>query len=213
MAEALEAHPSRCMVVGDMPVDVETARAAGAVPVGASWGMRPVRELFGAGARLLLHRPLDLLSWVPRAAPDKASGTYPLHARAAVGAVVFHRDRVLLVKRAKPPAPELWAIPGGSVRLGESLQAAAEREILEETGVTICAGEPVFTFDAVEHDAEGAVRFHYVIVDLEAEYVAGVPRAGDDARDARWVGRDELEHLPIHHRTLRLLAERFGFEG
>jgi 8-oxo-dGTP diphosphatase len=60
---------------------------------------------------------------------------YPDAPRPAVGAVVFKGDAVLLVQRANPPSRGMWAIPGGRVRLGETLQAAAEREILEETGV------------------------------------------------------------------------------
>ena len=136
---------------------------------------------------------------------------YPDAPRVAVGAVVFRRGRVLLVKRGRPPAEGDWAIPGGGVDLGETLQAAAEREVLEETGVAVRAGEPVFTFDAVDRDDAGRVRFHYVIVDLAAEYVAGEPRPGDDAADARWVGPDDIKNLPVNRVTRRLLAERFGF--
>jgi 8-oxo-dGTP diphosphatase len=54
-----------------------------------------------------------------------------------VGAIVFHAGKVLLVKRGRPPAKGQWAIPGGTVNLGESLQEAAQREILEETGIAV----------------------------------------------------------------------------
>ncbi|MCG6894971.1 MAG: HAD hydrolase-like protein [Desulfobacteraceae bacterium] len=211
LAAELGVHPSRCMYVGDMPVDVQTALAAGMIPTGATWGLRSLSELFDAGARLLLRSPSDLLGWVLPHADGADAVRYPVQARAAVGAVVIHGDRVLLVKRAKPPAQGVWAIPGGGIRLGESLQEAAEREILEETGVVVRAGEPVFAFDAVERDDSGAVRYHYVIVDLEAAYAEGTPRAGDDASAARWVSRAELASLDVNPRTRHLLAERFGF--
>ena len=65
----------------------------------------------------------------------KPENSYPDHPRVAVGAFVFKDDKVLLVRRAKAPSEDLWAIPGGKVRLGESLKKAAEREIKEETGI------------------------------------------------------------------------------
>jgi ADP-ribose pyrophosphatase len=139
------------------------------------------------------------------------AAAYPDHPRLAVGAVVFHAGRVLLVRRGHPPSRDQWAIPGGSVRLGETLQEAAEREIREETGIIIRAGEPVLTFDTVVRDPDGRVRFHYVIVDLIADYVDGVPRAGDDAADARWVYPESLGRLAVSPPTLDLLCRRFDF--
>jgi 8-oxo-dGTP diphosphatase len=136
---------------------------------------------------------------------------YPDHPRLAVGAVVRHDDRVLLVQRGRPPGEGQWAIPGGNVHLGETLQQAAEREILEETGIVIAAHEPVFTFDVVERDAEGRVRFHYVIVDLAADYLGGDLCAGDDAAQARWVSAEELQRLPINTITRALLCRLFQF--
>ena len=138
-------------------------------------------------------------------------GRYPDYPRPAVGAIVFKAGRVLLVRRGQPPAQGLWAIPGGSIELGESLQEAAEREILEETSIKIKAGDPVYTFDVVERDDEGCVRFHYVIVDLKADYISGVIKAGDDAAEARWISAAALKELNVSPRTRRLLEERFGF--
>jgi len=129
----------------------------------------------------------------------------------AVGAVVFKNDRVLMVRRGKPPAEGLWAIPGGSVELGETLQKAAEREIFEETGVRIQAAEPVLTFDVLDRDEAGRVRFHYVIVDLAARFVGGEVRAGDDALEARWVSRRAMGDLAVNQVTRKLLKERFAF--
>jgi 4-nitrophenyl phosphatase len=130
---------------------------------------------------------------------------YPDGPRVAVGAVVFREGRVLLVKRGKPPSEGLWAIPGGSVELGETLQVAAEREIMEETGIRIKAGDPVYTFDAIQRDGDGRIRFHYVIVDLLADYIEGDPKAGDDALDVRWVHPSELDRMNVSRKTLDLL--------
>jgi ADP-ribose pyrophosphatase len=136
---------------------------------------------------------------------------YPDQPRVAVGAIVFKDGKVLLVRRGKPPARDLWAIPGGSVEICETLQRAAEREIYEETGITIQAQEPIFTFDYIERDESGCARFHYVIIDLTAEYVAGELRAGDDAAEARWVSSQEIAGLKISSKTRQLLKERFDF--
>jgi 8-oxo-dGTP diphosphatase len=140
-----------------------------------------------------------------------ATGEYPDVPRVAVGAIVFRDGCVLLVKRGHPPSQGLWAIPGGRVELGETLQAAAEREISEETGLAIRAGDPTHTFDAIIRDDAGRVRFHYVIVDLLADYLGGELRPGDDAREARWVAPQDLAELPVNQTTLDLLKNVLHF--
>ena len=143
--------------------------------------------------------------------PTDESRAYPDRPLPAVGAVVFKDERVLLVRRANPPSKGVWAIPGGGIQAGETLQSAAEREIREETGVVIRARDPIFVFDAIERDDHGAVKYHYVIIDLSADYVSGEPIAGDDAVDARWISRDELTRLPVSPVTRKLLLEKFRF--
>ena len=136
---------------------------------------------------------------------------YPNEPVVAVGAIVFDNDRVLLVRRGQPPSQDLWAIPGGKVKLGESLQEAAEREILEETGITIRARQPVYTFDYIERDGSSRPRFHYVIIDLVADFVGGEIRPGDDAADVRWVAAAELNDLSVSSKTVHLLKTQYGF--
>ena len=130
-----------------------------------------------------------------------------------MGAVVFKEDKVLLVLRGKPPAEKQWSIPGGCVELGETLQEAAEREIAEETGIAIQAGKPIYTFDVIEHDENGHIRFHYVIVDLAADYVSGELRAGDDAVDVSWVSLKDLNNRNVSDATRKLLAQCYGSGG
>ena len=139
-----------------------------------------------------------------------ANREYPDSPRVGVGAVVLREGRVLLVRRGVAPANGLWAIPGGALELGETLKEGAEREILEETGITIRAGDPVFTCDVLVRDDDGRVRFHYVIVDLAADYVSGEVMGGDDALEARWVAPEELPELPATKTTLKLLRQ-IGF--
>ncbi len=144
--------------------------------------------------------------------PTKISNReYPDQPRVAVGAIVFEENKVLLVRRGQPPAEGAWAIPGGRVELGESMQKAAEREIREETGLIVRAKDPVFTFDVVVRDDNGRVRFHYVIVDLIADYVSGELCPGDDALEARWVSSAEMENLNISPNTRNVLKNLFNF--
>lgn len=130
--------------------------------------------------------------------------------RAAVGAVVMKEGKVLLAKRRNAPQKGKWAIPGGSVNLGETLQEAAEREIMEETGLTIQANEPVHAFDLIERDSAGNLRFHYVIIDLLADYTEGDVHPADDVSDAGWFSPDEIESLDIT-KTTKYLLKKLGF--
>ena len=133
-----------------------------------------------------------------------ANRTYPESPRVGVGALVIHEDKVLLVRRGVAPNEGLWAVPGGSLELGETLQAGAERETLEETGIEVKAKKPVYAFDYIERDEKG-VRFHFVIIDLWADYMSGEPVGSDDALEAKWVGKTDIDTLPVGENTLKLL--------
>lgn len=136
---------------------------------------------------------------------------YPDQPRVAVGAVVLHQGRVLLVRRRDPPNAGQWAIPGGGVHLGESLQDAAEREILEETGVRIRARRPIYIFDVIDRDEQGAVRYHYVITDLLGDYLNGEVNARDDALEARWLSPQDLLNREVNATTMDLLRNTLAF--
>lgn len=135
----------------------------------------------------------------------------PIHPVVGVGAVVFKNNAVLLVKRKNPPCQDEWAIPGGKVQTGETLQQAAEREILEETGIVIKAKESIYTFDLIERDENENILFHYVIIDLDANYLSGELQANDDAIDAKWITNEEARTITINQTTKTLLQEKYSF--
>ena len=137
---------------------------------------------------------------------------YPVAPIPSVGAVVLKGQKVLLVRRAHEPSKGKWSIPGGVVELGETLQEAAQREVKEECGVQIEIGDVVEVRDAIVRNKADRVRFHYVLVDVEARYLSGELTVGSDAEDARWVSEEELAGydlsaglLPVLQRCLRVL--------
>ncbi len=108
-----------------------------------------------------------------------------------VGAVVHDDDhRLLVVRRANPPAVGRWSVPGGRVEADETDQEAIRREVLEETGLVVAVGIRVGT--VAIPGPNGVV---YDIRDYACAPVGGELAAGDDASDARWVSRAELVQL------------------
>ena len=133
---------------------------------------------------------------------------YPPVPLVGVAAVVFDaQGRALLVLRGRPPSQGLWGLPGGLLRLGETLQDGARREVAEETGVTIQVEGLAGVFEPIERDAQGRVRYHYVVIDFWARHVVGEPQAGDDAAQVRWVGVSELDALPMRPETRQVIRD------
>ena len=125
------------------------------------------------------------------------SREYPSHPRVGVGAVVVHEGRVLLVKRGGQPAAGKWSLPGGLVDLGETTDEAVRREVAEECGVTVRLAGVAGVIDRIIRDAEGRVRYHYVLVDYLAYPESDIVTAGTDAADARWVPLEGVEELDV----------------
>jgi 8-oxo-dGTP diphosphatase len=110
-----------------------------------------------------------------------------------VGAVIKDdQGRLLLIKRGHAPGAGLWSLPGGRIEPGETDAEALVREMHEETGLVIEAGQLIGTVQRPA--ADGAVLD---IRDYAATVTGGTLRPGDDAADARWVDASELESLPI----------------
>jgi ADP-ribose pyrophosphatase YjhB (NUDIX family) len=122
------------------------------------------------------------------APPSTAPTTGPIVGAGAI--VQDDRGRLLVIQRGRPPAKGRWTVPGGRVEAGERVADAAVREVREETGLDIeVTGFVGFT----EVVLDGR---HLVILDLAAGLLGGQLQAADDADDARWVTRSELEALP-----------------
>lgn len=102
-----------------------------------------------------------------------------------VGIVCWRGDEVLLIRRGRAPRLGEWSIPGGKVEAGESLHAAALRELHEETGVRAELGDLIDVYEILQPGV------HYILIDYAARWLSGEPRPGDDADDACFLPLDE----------------------
>src|SRR4029079_13516311 len=123
-----------------------------------------------------------------------------------VRACVWRNDKVLVVQRSKPPFEGLWSLPGGHVEWGESLRAAAARELMEETGVEAELPVLVDAFDAIRRRGE-VVEVHYAIVCFAGRWIKGEAAAQDDALAVRWVRIGELAQLAITEGTAAIIGK------
>jgi 8-oxo-dGTP diphosphatase len=129
--------------------------------------------------------------------------TYPQRPYLAVSAAIFRSSNVLVVRRARSPALNLYTLPGGAVELGESLTDAVVREVREETSLSI---EPVTLAghrEVIARDAQGRIERHFVILCFAARWLVGEPVLNNELDDAIWVDPSELGA----YRTTEGLAE------
>ncbi|MFN7163629.1 MAG: NUDIX hydrolase [Hyphomonas sp.] len=128
-------------------------------------------------------------------------------AQPAVGTVCFNGEDVLLIRRGTKPLAGDWSLPGGRIEFGERAEAAALRELVEETGVTARLVGLVDVVDAIfTSRTTGAVARHYLLFDYAAVWVSGEPVAGDDADHAEWISPARLAALPLWDETRRVIA-------
>jgi len=125
---------------------------------------------------------------------------------------VFREGRVLVAARARPPMARRYSLPGGLVEPGETLAEAALRELREEVGVEADLLGFVDHVEAIERDAAGRVRHHFVICAHAARWRAGEPRIGPEASDVRWVSEDEIAALRTTPGLAGVVRKAFAIE-
>jgi ADP-ribose pyrophosphatase YjhB (NUDIX family) len=115
---------------------------------------------------------------------------------------------VLLIRRGQEPLKGEWSLPGGAVELGETLEDAICREVLEETGLIVEAVDVVQAFDRISRDAQAQVRYHYVLIDFLCRVVGGSLACASDALEGRWATGDDLDGLtPL---TVEVIRKALG---
>lgn len=129
--------------------------------------------------------------------------TYPQRPYLAVSAAIFRNGKVLVVRRARKPALNLYTLPGGVVEAGEPLADAVVREVREETALEIETVGLAGHREVIVRDAEGRVERHFVIMSFAARWRGGEPVLNNELDDARWIDPPEL----AGYRTTDGLAE------
>ncbi|OGR00935.1 MAG: NUDIX hydrolase [Deltaproteobacteria bacterium RIFOXYD12_FULL_50_9] len=104
-------------------------------------------------------------------------------------------DSIILIERKNPPYG--WALPGGFVDYGESLEKAAQREALEETGLAVTLQGQFHTYSSPDRDK----RFHSITTVFIAT-ASGTPQAADDARQAKIFQDNNLPSLVFDHEKI-----------
>ncbi len=142
--------------------------------------------------------------------PCSISRRYPTLPILGVGALILHRDRILLVERAREPLKDYWSLPGGVVETGERLEEALRREVREETGLEIEILGLIEIFERIILDAAGRPEYHYVLMDYLCRPAGGELCAADDAGRAAWFTEPELADLRITEGTTPVIAKAFA---
>lgn len=138
------------------------------------------------------------------------SRRYPARPIVCVGGVIVDGDRVVLVRRGQPPLQGEWTLPGGAVEVGETLEEAVAREVLEETGLDVHVGPVVEVLERIHHGDVAGVEYHYVIIDYLCTRRGGALVHGSDAADARWVAEADVPGLGPTPKVREVVAKAFA---
>ena len=137
------------------------------------------------------------------------SRLYPARPFAAASIAVFRDRRLLLASRTTPPGAGLFALPGGAVETGETMQQAALRELREEVGIMA----RIVAFNAhheiIEPDAAGRILRHFIIASFVGLWLSGEAQAGPEAGAVRWVARPDLAQMRLANGVAAMAAQAF----
>lgn len=131
---------------------------------------------------------------------------YPDRPFLAVSAAIFRAGRVLIVRRARPPAHGLYTLPGGVVETGETLHQAVAREVREETALAV---EPLALAgyrEAIMRDADARISRHFIILCFACRWLQGELALNEELAEAAWRSHAELSDLQTTEGLAEIVA-------
>lgn len=199
--------PDETLFIGDMEHDIETAKHGGIHSCAVLTGYNTLEQLRAAKPDLIVEHLSELRDILeqndfqlkPRAEEKEK---FPL---ATVGALIFNsKNEALMIRTHK--WSNLWGIPGGKIKWGETSEAALRREILEETGLKISGIKFALVQDCIR-SKEFYRDAHFVLLNYTCHCVAKTPRVklNDEGREFRWVKIGDAEKFKLNRPTKILI--------
>ena len=130
---------------------------------------------------------------------------YPERPIVGVGAVIVDAGKVALIRRRYEPLKGHWSLPGGTVEVGEALEAALRREMVEETGLVVEVGPVIEVFDRIVRDEQQRVRYHFVLIDYLCCPSGGALQAGSDVDAAIWADPATLSDYALTEKATSVI--------
>jgi ADP-ribose pyrophosphatase YjhB (NUDIX family) len=190
--------PSETIMVGDMVHDIEAARKAGVTSCAVLSGFDPHTKLVKARPDLILRDLAELR--VVLHSQQMMMGRFPI---ATVGVLIFNpENQVLMLRTAK--WSRKWGIPGGKIRLGEPMEEAARREIIEEVNLELEDVRFEMVQDCV-NPAEFFKKAHFILLNFTARAHAGEVKLNDEAQEWKWVSLEDALRMDLNRPTRKLI--------